>query len=493
METTIQRTNYVVLLTNWFLEGFLLLGYIAEYLKGGKSFLYIVTFFILLIVPMVMAQCMYYKKKDSTYIKYVTITGFFIVYGFVLFTSTRLLVFVYIIPIILNYMLFFNLRFITWSVTAMVALNTGRVLYLYFYSGLNDRSVTTDYTIQMACVILVAIALYVTTRLSNQFNREHREKIEEDQEAKTKTAAAVKEQMVALFEQVERQNTFVAEFNHRLKGQTGSFEEMTSSLQKLLSKADSIREISSHQLEGNATIEHSITDFQKIQDETKDHIKSSVDGIAEIQNQTGSIEEMVRNVENTVSDIKVQSDRIRSTVELIVEISDKINLLSLNASIEAARAGDSGRGFAVVADEIGKLAVQTGESISEIYSVLDKSSRTTEEGVNGIKNTASIIKDMLQYMQKNSLKIEALQESIINEEQYINIIIHEMKKNMDLAQHIGSETDEQKTYITDSSQMISILNQSLFEMLDSMKLLSATSEEIHSRANHVVQRISGSL
>ncbi|HPB82254.1 MAG TPA: hypothetical protein PK200_09480, partial [Spirochaetota bacterium] len=145
------------------------------------------------------------------------------------------------------------------------------------------------------------------------------------------------------------------------------------------------------------------------------------------------------------------------------------------------------------ADEIGKLAVQTGESISEIYKVLDNSSRTTEEGVTVIQNTASIIRDMLQYMQKNSRKIEALQESVINEEQYINIIIHEMKKNMELAQHIGSETDEQKTSITDSSQMISILNQSLFEMLDSMKELSATSEEIHSRADHVVQRISGTM
>jgi methyl-accepting chemotaxis protein len=68
-----------------------------------------------------------------------------------------------------------------------------------------------------------------------------------------------------------------------------------------------------------------------------------------------------------------------------------------------------------------------------------------------------------------------------------------MKKNMDLAQHIGSETDEQKIHITDSSKMISILNQALFEMLDSMKQLSATSEEIHSRADRVVRRISDSL
>ncbi|WP_018608600.1 methyl-accepting chemotaxis protein [Uliginosibacterium gangwonense] len=60
------------------------------------------------------------------------------------------------------------------------------------------------------------------------------------------------------------------------------------------------------------------------------------------------------------------SDRIRSVVEVIQQISDQTNLLALNAAIEAARAGDMGRGFAVVADEVRKLAEKSRKSAGEI-------------------------------------------------------------------------------------------------------------------------------
>lgn len=92
--------------------------------------------------------------------------------------------------------------------------------------------------------------------------------------------------------------------------------------------------------------------------------------------------EVVRAIEEVVGQVghlQQKAGQIGSVLEIIRSVSEQINLLSLNAAIEAARAGDAGRGFAVVADEVKKLAGHTSKSTDEIAHVVQELQRSVSE------------------------------------------------------------------------------------------------------------------
>jgi methyl-accepting chemotaxis protein len=84
-------------------------------------------------------------------------------------------------------------------------------------------------------------------------------------------------------------------------------------------------------------------------------------------------------VDDTRDALESVLDRIGGIVTSIDGIADQTNLLSLNAAIEAARAGPHGRGFAVVAEEVRALAKRSSESVGEIGDLLDRTRETTDQ------------------------------------------------------------------------------------------------------------------
>jgi len=113
-------------------------------------------------------------------------------------------------------------------------------------------------------------------------------------------------------------------------------------------------------------------------------------GSAAVQNTIKGMDEMREHIQETAKRIKrlgESSQQIGEIVELINDIAEQTNILSLNAAIQAAMAGEAGRGFAVVADEVQRLAERSGEATKQIADLVKTIQADTNEAVAAMEQT----------------------------------------------------------------------------------------------------------
>ena len=126
-----------------------------------------------------------------------------------------------------------------------------------------------------------------------------------------------------------------------------------------------------------------------------EEMTSSVNEIArQVQQSSKIATEAVQQAEQTdvrIADLSRAATRIGDVVKLITAIAEQTNLLALNATIEAARAGEAGKGFAVVASEVKSLASQTAKATEEIGTQITSMQAATQESVGAIKEIGNTI------------------------------------------------------------------------------------------------------
>ncbi len=164
------------------------------------------------------------------------------------------------------------------------------------------------------------------------------------------------------------------------------------------------------------------------------------------------------------------TQRVKEVVELISDIAGKINLLSLNATIESARAGEAGKGFAVVASEVKNLANQTDRSIEEIVKVISDMNQASDDIITSLSDIKTSINDISESSSTVACAVEeqsATTNEIAQNMQTAAQGTDQIRSNIQMVSTGCMEADESARQILIAAQELSQQSESLNIKLDS--------------------------
>ena len=223
-----------------------------------------------------------------------------------------------------------------------------------------------------------------------------------------------------MYDASESQSVSMDELNNTV-------DQLSLSVNDIAENAMQLAQIANDTKQNSNLVEEKMNETVEISEKGRSEMQQVVNAMQNIQ-------QSINDLESSIGRVGTASSQIVQIIQIIGEIAHQTNLLSINASLEAARAGEAGKGFAVVATEINKLAKNSADSVSQITNLISEVNTLVEEAVTQANHSSD---DILNSSQLIRTAVDSF-DSIFQNIQQTNQLIQDVVDKIDLVDQVAT-------------------------------------------------------
>ena len=408
-----------------------------------------------------MDYVVYFIKKDGNLFRFVSIIDYAAVYGIALINAKSDTVFTMAFPIMVMYVLYFDTLFMVIISGVLLVLNIVSVV-MAAISGSMPSGIDfalSSALLQAATIGVAGSALTWITHLEKVMKGEQMNEVKSEKEKSEQILSDVLALGNTVKENTNKADALMEELNDATTTALETLKAVADSNNDNAKNIESQTVMTSNIQEMIITADSNASRMERIAGDSLNMVSEGRKLVEKLDDKASNISAMNEQVMNTINEFVKNAIEVRGITDKINGISSQTNLLSLNASIESARAGEAGRGFAVVADEIRNLADETKTLTAEINGIVE----TLENNASGTKETVSKVVESIEG-----------EKVLIDDSMDTYVKMEDMFKQL---YESVTDTQKQLKQIVDSNNAI----------VDSINQLSAASEEVAASMDMAVE------
>lgn len=259
------------------------------------------------------------------------------------------------------------------------------------------------------------------------------------------------------------------EVNHLAEGLAVTVSQVSSASQKQSESATATATAAEEMTQAINEVAQHTEQAKQVTDQAQQLCRHGTETAGSASRKIQEVAKNAAEASTTVRALQERSRQIYDIVNTIKEIAEQTNLLSLNAAIEAARAGDQGRGFAVVADEVRKLASRTGNATDEISEMIEGIGQDIERTVHIIEQGSAQEQEQVEVVDEVANTIESVNR--------------EITQATDRIYEITSAMQEQSTAAGDVARNVEDISRMSAENRQALERTAASTAEMNGAAS----------